>query len=238
MVALNEPLQLDLPAHRLTVRSLGSARLLSRSDQFDGRLEAGETVLAVQLSATPRARALFVQASGSQALPLHLLATAIQSESVAGDALAALAESARQLRCELRMVMIELGGSESVDDVNPEELRRIMGKRYRPNLETQRAPGIVATVCAGGLPPLLQLAAEGFTLPVRSWVPAGLTEKWRPLCQSVECRSGDRFVCHVEPAGEESLRAFHDAIRARPFSGELPASIAAGAEIRIEERQR
>ncbi|MBX7058083.1 MAG: hypothetical protein K1X75_08440 [Leptospirales bacterium] len=234
MSAFPAALQADFPAFRVLLRALGETRLIDSKSEAS-RIEPGQAALMACRGSVRSWRCLFVTVHGAASLPLSDFLESLHSTTVAGDALAALGEKIRHPGGEARLAMLEISAEEAEEEVDQEELRRIMGRRYRAVKADSGRPLLTLGACVGGLPPLIHLGAEGLTLPIRSWVPAGLTERWRPLCQTIECRPGDRMLLHSEARGEHSLRSFHDLLKKSPEDWTLPEGIAAGMELRFED---
>jgi hypothetical protein len=179
--------------------------------------------LFVQKAAVGHMRILFVHlnaappASGSENFPgIDQILTWLRNEEQPGDALAMIGEEARKRQRTFAATLLELHaedphGNHAVDE---RELKRVMGSRFKTSAAAEATQLIFVNACTGGLPPLVHLGAQGLLFPVRSWIPAGITERWRPLCQNLECAIGDRLVVHGEiPGAGAAIQGFHDALQ-------------------------
>jgi len=117
----------------------------------------------------------------------------------AGEAMAALGEDARRDGLRLQATLTELYNENPEDiAVEDKQLQRIMQQRFQVDSAEVGANLLYMNVCTGGLPPILQLGGQGLLFPLRSWIPGGVTEGWRPLCQNLECEIGDRVIQHTD----------------------------------------
>lgn len=179
--------------------------------------------LFVQAADIGHMRLLFVQLNGGPAAagsenfpPVHQILNWLKTEEQPGDALAHIGEAARLHERSFAATLLELHaedphGNHAVDE---RELKRVMGSRFKKTAAAETTNLIFVNACTGGLPPLLHLGSQGLLFPVRSWIPAGLTERWRPLCQNLECAPGDRLAVHAEiPGGGAAIQGFHNALQ-------------------------
>lgn len=179
--------------------------------------------LFVQKADIGHMRILFVQLSGGPALSgsenfpaVDQILNWLKTEEQPGDALAHIGEDARRRERSFASTLLELHaedphGNQAVDE---RELKRVMGSRFKKSAAAEATNLIFVNACTGGLPPLLHLGIQGLLFPVRSWIPAGITERWRPLCQNLECAPGDRLVVHGEiPGGGGAIQGFHNALQ-------------------------
>lgn len=179
--------------------------------------------LFVQPANAGHTRLLFVQlgggpaAGGSENFPaVDQILNWLKTEEQPGDALAYIGEDARRRERSFAATLLELHaedphGNHAVDE---RELKRVMGSRFKKTAAAETTSLIFVNACTGGLPPLLHLGTQGLLFPVRSWIPAGITERWRPLCQNLECAPGDRLVVHAEiPGAGAVIQGFHKALQ-------------------------
>ncbi len=177
-------------------------------------------VLFLQLSASP-------DAAGSENFPtVAQILEWLRNEEQPGDALALIGEEARTRQRSFAATLLELHaedphGNHAVDE---RELKRVMGSRFKNSRAAEATNLIYVNACTGGLPPLVHLGTQGLLFPVRSWIPAGITERWRPLCQNLECAVGDRLVVHGEiPGAGAAIQGFHDVLQRTADWNNVPA---------------